>query len=162
MRTLVNQQGLEPQAGYCGVHHGHGAKQSQQQRLAGSWTLSFPWSRSDKTVCHPLIIWTSTIRLYLTQTQHLTTATSLQDIRSLFFCGFSFCKHLIACTSSNFENTAAYIRSSKYLQKVSSSRAYRMPWNNSESQYETDTENSHDYKDIWYLARMAILWKECV
>lgn len=81
----LNRQALEPQASCCGVHHGHGlAKQSEQQRLAGSRTLSCPQSRSDKTVCHLLIIWTSTIRLYLTQTQHLTTATSLQDKSCLY------------------------------------------------------------------------------
>lgn len=54
------------------------------QRLAGSWMLSFQRSMSDKTVRHLLIIWTGTIRLYLRESQHLMTATSLQERSSLY------------------------------------------------------------------------------
>lgn len=69
MRAVVNWQGLEPQAG---MYHGHGlAKQSQCQRLAGSRTLSFPLSRSDKISMSSI---NYRNRLHLTLTYHLTTA----------------------------------------------------------------------------------------
>lgn len=76
-RTLVTWQGLQPQAGYCGVQHGHGSAK-HKQRFPGPQSLSFPPPRADKTVCHLLITLISTTRLYLIQTQHLTTA-NLQD-----------------------------------------------------------------------------------
>lgn len=84
IRTLVTWQGLQPPAGSCGVQHGHGlAKQQHKQRLPGPQPWSFPPPWSGKTVCHLLITWISTTRLYLIQTQHLTTA-NLQDESSLY------------------------------------------------------------------------------
>lgn len=47
-----------------------------------STATSFPPPRAGKTACHLLITWIRTTRLYLIQTQHLTTA-NLQDESSL-------------------------------------------------------------------------------